>query len=398
MRINLKRFGVYYIVVALFVAIVFSYRNARWVMGAYGTVYKRANTSSSIYIFLLYSALIVTVLLSLSQIRKSKGSFLFFFALLETVGFYFIRSFLEDGAYKAITNPTTPLVYILVLAVYIGMQDDLWTVVNGILPWMIGCLCALLFYEYIMLFASYGVVVIGNSPLIYYYVDLFWCVTVYLTSKILNGVKLSWKHIFLLMMLIVMAVIINSRSWIIQSCFVLISLYLFAPSDRKISEKIQRLFVIAVLTWIAWEILNTYFLGNLMNLYNKIGHDSRSHQYREIMNASTPLGWIFGNGALATYMDSVQGEITSIDNQFLYIAFHYGVILTAIWLILQLKMCFAVHKTVSLIAIVPVVSWFMALGGLSVFNVVYCDLKQVVVMLYVGHVLSLCKARELSMQ
>ena len=41
------------------------------------------------------------------------------------------------------------------------------------------------------------------------------------------------------------------------------------------------------------------------------------------------------------------------------------------------------------IAMLPIVCWLMALGGLSVFNVVYCDVKQLVIMLYMGHILSL---------
>ena len=398
MRINPKRFGIRYILIALLAAIILSYRNAQWVMGVYGAVYKRGNTSSSMYIFLLYSVLLVTVLLSLGQIKKSRDRFLFAFILLGTTCIYFVRSVLDDGIYRAITNPTTPLVYILVLAVYIGMQDDLWAQTYKVLPWLIGGLSISFVYEYIMVYARYGAVVIGNSPLIYYYVDLFWCVVVYLTTKILNGTRPSWRHLLLLIMLIVMAVIINSRSWIIQSCFVLVSLYLCAPSEKKTAEKIRRLLVIAALIWIAWVILNTYFLGHLVTLYGKLGHDSRSHQYRDIMNAATPLGWIFGNGALATYIDAVQGETSNIDNQFLYIAFHYGIILMAIWLIPQLKMCVVAYKALPLIAIVPIVSWFMALGGLSVFNAVYCDLKQVVVMLYIGHVLSLCSISKPKLQ
>ena len=46
-------------------------------------------------------------------------------------------------------------------------------------------------------------------------------------------------------------------------------------------------------------------------------------------------------------------------------------------------------KSVKKIAILPILCWFMALGGLSIFNVVYCDLKQAIVMLFCGHALSL---------
>lgn len=41
------------------------------------------------------------------------------------------------------------------------------------------------------------------------------------------------------------------------------------------------------------------------------------------------------------------------------------------------------------ISLLPILCWFMALGGLSIFNVVYCDLKHVLIMLYMGHILSL---------
>ena len=61
------------------------------------------------------------------------------------------------------------------------------------------------------------------------------------------------------------------------------------------------------------------------------------------------------------------------------------------WLGPQIVGLFSAFRTrsVRLIAMLPIVCWFMALGGLSVFNMVYCDVKQLTIMLYVGHVLSL---------
>lgn len=393
MKINLPKMGVYYILAMLFLSLAYSYRNASWVLSVYGAAYKYANTSSFLYISIIYSVLIVTILLSFAQIRALKVSCIFALVLLATVGFYFVRSILEDGVYSALTNVTSPIGYLFVLAIYIGMQDYLWKAVKKIIPWIIGCLCLLLCYEYSMLFIDYGTVIIGNSSVMFYFVNLFWCITIYLTSNVVDGNKLSWKSSFLLIILIVMSVIINSRSWVIQSCFITVSLYLLAPSKRNLIEKMRSILIIAVLMWVGWKIINTYFSNNLANLINKIGRDSRSHQYKDILNASTILGWIFGNGALATYMDTLQGEIRSIDNQFLYTAFHYGIILMVIWVIPQLGMCFAVRKVMSFIAVVPIVSWFMALGGLSVYNAIYCDLKQIIVMLYVGHIISICKKK-----
>ena len=53
--------------------------------------------------------------------------------------------------YSALTSPTTPLVYLLGLAVFVGMDDDVWDAVRRILPLLIIAYICLLIYEYIML-------------------------------------------------------------------------------------------------------------------------------------------------------------------------------------------------------------------------------------------------------
>ena len=75
----------------------------------------------------------------------------------------------------------------------------------------------------------------------------------------------------------------------------------------------------------------------------------------------------------------------------MFIAFHYGIVVLLQWLAPQVKTLLSIMKSRSIkwIAMLPIVCWLMALGGLSVFNVVYCDVKQLVIMLYMGHILSL---------
>ena len=139
------------------------------------------------------------------------------------------------------------------------------------------------------------------------------------------------------------------------------------------------------------RLLQSYFSNNLIFLSDKLGRDSRSHQYADIAGASSFLGWVFGNGANAVYYDSTQGYISNIDNQYVFIAFHYGIVVLLQWLVPQVKTLLSIIKSHSIkwIAMLPIVCWLMALGGLSVFNVVYCDVKQLVIMLYMGHILSL---------
>ena len=112
---------------------------------------------------------------------------------------------------------------------------------------------------------------------------------------------------------IVFAVIINSRSWIIQSCLVAVVIYLYGTTQRSIRTKVLRLLLLLLGGYIILQLLNNYFSTNLIFLSDKLGRDSRSHQYTDIAAASSFLGWLFGNGAGAVYYDSTQGYISNID-------------------------------------------------------------------------------------
>jgi len=168
-------------------------------------------------------------------------------------------------------------------------------------------------------------------------------------------------------------------------------IYLFGALKHNIRSKIFRLILLVLMGYVVLQILNAYFPSSMTLLYNKLGQNSRSHQYAEIAKASSLLGWIFGNGATAVYYDSAQGNIANIDNQYLFISFHYGAIFMLMWLGPQLAAFICALKKCSkkMISLLPILCWFMALGGLSIFNVVYCDLKQALIMLYMGHILSL---------
>ena len=196
---------------------------------------------------------------------------------------------------------------------------------------------------------------------------------------------------FLIGFNVIFAVIINSRSWIIQSCLVGIAIYLLGTTRHNVRIKILRVILLVLTGYLIVRLLQSYFSNNLIFLSDKLGRDSRSHQYADIAGASSFLGWVFGNGASAVYYDSTQGYISNIDNQYVFIAFHYGIVVLLQWLAPQVKTLLSIMKSRSIkwIAMLPIVCWLMALGGLSVFNVVYCDVKQLVIMLYMGHILSL---------
>lgn len=391
MEFKQKRACVIYSIIALFMALVYSYKNVVWVNEQYAMYFKRGDTSTPIYLILIYSALFVIFIIAVAKICKNRSYFLYASILLLTILFYFSKMLLEEGVYSAITSPTTPLVYLLSLAVFVGMDDGIWDAVRKILPVLIVAYICLLGYEYITLVNRYGVVVVGNSSLIYYYVSLFWCSVIYLTDRILRDDGIGVLQAFLIGFNVIFAVIINSRSWIIQSCLVGIVIYLTGTTRYNVRIKILRVILLLLTGYLIICILQSYFSNNLFFLSDKIGRDSRSHQYADIAGASSFLGWVFGNGAGAVYYDSTQGYISNIDNQYLFVAFHYGIVVLLQWLAPQLKTLISIVKfrSVRMVAMLPIICWFMALGGLSVFNAVYCDVKQLVIMLYIGHILSI---------
>ena len=391
MNVKLIRDCTRYAIIALFIALIYSYKNAVWVNEQYAAYFKRGDTSTPIYMMLVYSALIAIVFVSVPRICKNRWHFLYGTFLILTVLFYFVKVLLDEGVYSALTSPTTPLVYLLGLAVFVGMDDDVWDAVRRILPLLIIAYICLLIYEYIMLVARYGIVVVGNSSIIYYYVSLFWCTVIYLTDRILCNENIGLLQVLLIGFNIIFAVVINSRSWIIQSCIVGAVVYLIGTTQHNFRTKVVRILSLMLVGYLILLLLQNYFSSNLIFLMDKLGRDSRSHQYTDIAAALSILGWLFGNGLGAVYHDSRQGYISNIDNQYIFIAFHYGLILLLQWLGPQIMGLLSAFKTrsVRLIAVLPVVCWFMALGGLAVFNAVYCDVKHLMIMLYVGHILSL---------
>lgn len=391
MNLKQKRSCIVYAISALFAALVYSYKDAKWVNEKYAMFFKRGDTSSPIYVLLIYSALLVLTIIAISKICENRRRFLYGAEFVLIILFYFVKSILEDGVYLAITSPTAPIIYILALVVFVGMDGDIWKTVTKYLPMLIIIHVVLFIYEYATLVAEHGVVVVGNSSLIYYYISLFWCSVIYLSNKVLREENIGFCETALMGCIIIFAVIINSRSWIIQACLVGVVIYLLGSSEHNIRSKIFRMIVLGLIGFIILQILDAYFPSSMTLLYNKLGQNSRSHQYAEIAKASSLMGWLFGNGATAVYYDSVQGYIANIDNQYLFISFHYGAVFLLMWLGPQLMTAVSVLKKGSkkVISLLPILCWFMALGGLSIFNVVYCDLKHVLIMLYMGHILSL---------
>ena len=75
----------------------------------YAMYFKRGDTSTPIYLMLVYSALLVIFIVAVTKICENRTHFLYGAILILMIVFYFVKSLLEEGVYSAFTSPTTPL-------------------------------------------------------------------------------------------------------------------------------------------------------------------------------------------------------------------------------------------------------------------------------------------------
>ena len=376
--------------VCLAIALIYSYSDSSWIITA-TSVKKLANTSSIIYITLIYGALLLVLISTLIMYRKcSRGRGIYIVSLLLLVFIYSIIIILDEGWYYLIFSPTTILVYLFQFCFFLGENDKTWDYAYKIIKVLgpVFLMCSL--YETIQIYMKYGVIPVGNSSMIYYYVAAFWLIAIKSAETIINQERLRVVEWIEIVILILLALAMNSRSWIIQSVLLFIILYLFHDEKKSIINKLWVLVTLIIIAFVIYFIITNYLPDYVTQIMNKMGNDSRSHQYRDIFEATRWYEWGLGKGLSAMYPDSRNGGmISNIDNQFLYIAFHYGIITLALYIYNYIKAIIAFNASKNnklFIGKIIIIMWLMALGGLSVFNVIYADIKSFVVPLFAGHI------------
>lgn len=384
--------------VCLAIALIYSYSDSPWIITA-TSVKKLANTSSIIYITLIYGALLLVLISTLTMYRKcSRGRGIYIVSLLFLVSIYSIIIIFDDGWYYLIFSPTTILVYLFQFCFFLGENDKIWNYTYKIIKVLgpVFLICSL--YETIQIYMKCGVIPVGNSSMIYFYVAAFWLIAIKSAEMIINKERLRIIEWIEIVFLILLALAMNSRSWVIQSVLLFIILYLFHDDKKSIINKLWVLVTLIIIAFVIYFIITNYLPDYVTQIMNKMGNDSRSHQYRDIFGATRWYEWGIGKGLSAMYPDSRHGGMVSnIDNQFLYIAFHYGIITLALYIYNFIKTIIASNNSNNnklCVGKVIIIMWLMALGGLSVFNVIYADVKSFVLPLFAGHIYSRLKDKK----
>ena len=130
------------------------------------------------------------------------------------------------------------------------------------------------------------------------------------------------KKVLLCAISMLFAVLIATRSWMIQSVLVLLYIAVSSPS---MSKKFRRVLYTVGLFMGAVLVASIIFPDALSTFGDRLDEDTRSGQYEIFFSQVDPLSLVLGNGSTAGYTYGTQANYLFFDNQFIFLMFHYGI-------------------------------------------------------------------------
>lgn len=387
--------------ISLFLLQVYSYIRADWVpetsvWSSVTLLHKFAYSNKFMELIrfaILFLILIATIILS----KHKKNQWIYIVILSGFVAIYTVEAVLDIGVSKAIYSGNLPLIYLLIAGFLVGQKKTVWEGVKKLFPIFMIAYAALFIYEFVDSYSKFGWVIYQNSSMMTYYAHMFWLSVAYIYVCITEGMRAFIVYPILIVLLIG-AICLRSRSWVIQAVLLIIITAFTAPRREKKAGKatIKAIFVLVVIAAIAALLLNTYFGEFVKSLLEKGDADSRSFQYVEMLEQVEPYQWLFGQGMNATYTSKLYGEYTFIDNEIFYMSFHYGIFFAIIYFVpylIALIGCFKHRKSMSfwLFSALVIFLWVASVNGLSVFNRIHLDIKSFIMPFLAGHIFQTAK-------
>lgn len=335
----------------------------------------------------VFTAIVLVCLLFLFGIQLYKGRLnigkvyaVVSLALIVSTVSWTLITLVDIGFVKTMYSSTSPFVYLTALAFCIGLDEELFDFflthakILGLISLGISICSYLVFLD------DHKGAILGNSSVLVYFIQGFWllCIYSFCSKKQTN----SFVY-FIIILCGVMAILFNSRSWIIQSAIWLIA-YVYCSSKKKLIEKVFKLVVVLlVCVVVVYYIADNFFPETLQSLVDKTSPtDSREGQYIDLFAQTNFWDYIFGKGYGFRYYSSIQGGMYSyIDNAYLFMLIRYGL---GIGLAYTLMFLIPLFKAKFSRVSVPIFMWLLALGGLSVYCVTTVDLKSIALAVVAG--------------
>ena len=375
---------------------IVSYARAEWVSDTNiwnDAVLLYKNTySNKVMEAIRYGLLFLILAASLMMSKHKAKSWIFITVIAGFAAVYSAQAILEIGLSRAMYSGNLPVIYLLVVGFFIGQKKEVWDGVKKLLPLLLVAYVILFVYEFVDSNIRFGWVIYQNSSMMAYYSHLFWVSVAYIYTCITE----NKRKVFIFPLLIILfigAIILRSRSWVIQAALLILitSFTMHRQKNNRIKALVGGIVVVIVAAVIISVLLGAFFGDFVDSLIEKGDNDSRSFQYIEMLEQVEPYKWLFGQGMTATYLSSMYGEYTFIDNELFYMSFHYGIFFAVIYFIpyvLAIFKCIEHRKSLRfwLFAALMIVLWVASVNGLSVYNRIHLDIKSFLMPFLAGHI------------
>lgn len=393
MKIKKKSLLLGIIFLGLLLKQIYSYSEARYILAAgsnYG--YQQLGMENSITCIIKLVVLLSLICLfwiERSYVEQTIGKGYFFIIVILVLGtaFWLLVTLLKYSFWQLLFESTPPYVYLTALAFCIGTDPDLY---KSFLKYAkgIGFLSlAFSLFSYIVFLLNHPGSLLGNSSVLVYYIQGFWLLYIVSLSEKKNF-QIKWLAIIIACG--ILAILFNSRSWIIQSVIWSI-VYSFTTDRKKGLVRIAKILLVAVITlFIAYKLVDIYSPQTLAYLLKKMSSDTRSMQYTELFAQTSIWDYIFGRGYDFSYRSKFMGGVYSyIDNAYLFMLVRYGISIGLMYPLVFLIPAWQTFRNSSLNKrnAIILVMWLCALGGLSVYCTITLDIKSIALAVLAGRCL-----------
>ncbi len=381
------------------IKIIYSYIGVPFVKATTGgNGWQQLAISNNITMLLTYAVLALVMFTFFYKAKEIKETVEIVHLLIMLISaiVWFILDVLDLGMDSVLYSTSNIFGYLTILAFVIGFQKELFeTIVRQCLPFAL-LLLAVSIVSYVQFSMQVRDGVLGNSKALVTFIAAFW---LFCIGSIYNlKVKKFPLHLIKIIAAVfpVMALLLGSRGWLIQTVLWLLVYIYLEQSDKGLKKAGKIIFYGAAIALVLFYVINSHFNSAFNRLLDK--GDTRTFQYEQLFAQIDIWDLIVGQGQSFKYYQN--GELYSyIDNGYIMVLMRYGVLVAIPYVVcFVLPLIRAWKKRKKLGSDFGyawiVLMWLMAIGGLSVYNMVIIDIKSILLPVVAGYLTLLCTEKK----
>lgn len=380
------------------VKIIYSYAGVPFTSMNNGNGWQQLAITDNITTLLTYVVLALVCFTFFYKARDIKitAEVVFLLIIFASAAGWLILDVLEDGLISTLYNTSNILGYLTIVAFVIGCQKELFeTIFKQCIPVAVFLLVVSI-VSYVQFNMQVKNGVLGNSEALITFIASFW---LFCIGSIYNLKARKYPLLFIKLLAAVfpvLAVLLGSRSWLIQSVFWLFVYIYLEQNDKGFKKAGKIIFYGVALALILFYIINSYFNLAFDRLLDK--GDTRTFQYEQLFSQIDIWDLIVGQGQGFQYYQN--GKLYSyIDNGYVMVLMRYGVLVAIPYvacLVIPLIRAWKKRKELgtNIGYALIIIMWLAALGGLSVYNMVIIDIKSIIIPVAAGYLTLLCTQKK----